>query len=188
MSGTQCFLPLNLALTTEPPPLSSFSLNEPPFQSTSLVCSPSYPRSPSHCVNRIITTHFLEGQISCSHRACMELPFPIDNHVCSSAGFTAQSSVNTTIRASNPPMPALAQPWHTWGPGCTVVVELRRWKASRRCGPSKRLCNVQKCYWRSEALRLPVFSEVHMTDVSFYACAEGKMMWRLLHSQIYMRG
>jgi hypothetical protein len=37
----------------------------------------------SHCVNRIITSHFLEGQISCHARV---LPFPIDNHVCLLSG------------------------------------------------------------------------------------------------------
>jgi hypothetical protein len=97
-SGTQCFLPLNLVLTTEvpPPPVSSSALNEPLVHFFSLAWSPS------HCVNRIITIHFLEGQISCSSRVCMVLPFPIDNHVCSSVGFTAQSSVNTTIPASQP--------------------------------------------------------------------------------------
>lgn len=57
------------------------------------------PTQASHCVNRIITIHFLEGQISCHPRV---LPFPIDNHVCSSAGFTAQNSVNTTNPTSHP--------------------------------------------------------------------------------------
>jgi hypothetical protein len=41
-------------------------------------------QSPSLCVNRIITIHFLQGQISCRPRVCIQLPFPIDNHVYSS--------------------------------------------------------------------------------------------------------
>jgi hypothetical protein len=120
MSGTLCFLPFNVAPTNEvSPSVSTSTINERLFDSSFRVCSTSYPRSPSHCVNRIITIHFLEGQISCRPRVCMELPFPIDNHVCSSVGFTAQSSVNTTIPASHPLRPAPTQPWHTWGPGYT---------------------------------------------------------------------
>lgn len=57
------------------------------------------PTQASHCVNRIITIHFLEGQISCHPRV---LPFPIDNRVCSSAGLTAQNSVNTNNPTSHP--------------------------------------------------------------------------------------
>lgn len=60
-------------------------------------------QSPSLCVNRIITIHFLQGQISCRPRVCMLLPFPIDDHVCSSVGFAALWIPPHTLR------PALAQ-------------------------------------------------------------------------------
>jgi hypothetical protein len=92
------------------------------------LCFPntSYTQSPSLCVNRIITIHFLQGQISCRPRVCLQRPIPIDNHVCSSVGFPALS-----ITPHPPLHPRLGRT--SMGSWIHSRHELRQYMAHRPC-------------------------------------------------------